>query len=57
MELQAEGALNFIRAELAAEDNDATWLRGVQARENLLPEVVRRQCLRCLGRAGPTAGF
>ena len=57
MELQAEGALNFIRAELAGDGNNATWLRGVQARENLLPEVVRRQCLRCLGRAGATAGF
>ena len=49
MELQAEGALNFIRAELAGDGNDAIWLRSVQARENLLPEVVRCQCLRWRG--------
>ncbi|HUG21821.1 YbdK family carboxylate-amine ligase [Piscinibacter sp.] len=46
MELKAEGALALIRAELAGDGNDATWLRGVQDREHLLPEVVRQQCLR-----------
>jgi carboxylate-amine ligase len=51
MELKAEGALSFIRAELAGDGNDATWLRGVQAQENLLPEVVRQQCLRWSGQA------
>ena len=43
MELQAEGALNFIRAELAGDGNNATWLRGVQARENpLMPRSFHR---------------
>jgi carboxylate-amine ligase len=46
MELQAEGALTFIRAELAGTGNDATWLRQLQQREHLLPEVVRQQCRR-----------
>ncbi len=45
-DLKAEGALSYLRAELAGSGNDATWLRGVQAREHLLPEVVRQQCLR-----------
>ncbi|MDP1690809.1 MAG: YbdK family carboxylate-amine ligase [Burkholderiaceae bacterium] len=49
MELRAEGALAFIRAELAAGGNDAAWLRGVQASERLLPELVRQQCLRWEG--------
>ena len=45
-DLQAEGALAYLRAELAGIGNDAAWLRGVQGRERLLPEVVRQQCLR-----------
>lgn len=49
MELKAEGALRLIRDELAAAGNDAMWLRQVQQRENLLPEVVRQQCLRWEG--------
>ncbi|MBK6854356.1 MAG: glutamate--cysteine ligase [Burkholderiales bacterium] len=49
MELKAEGALKFIRDELAGHGNDATWLRSVHASEQLLPEVVRRQCLRWEG--------
>jgi carboxylate-amine ligase len=49
MELGAEDALRFIRDELNGSGNDATWLRGVQERENLLPEVVRQQCLRWAG--------
>jgi carboxylate-amine ligase len=46
MELGAEDALRFIRDELAGDGNDATWLRGVQEREHLLPETVRQQCVR-----------
>ena len=43
MELQAKGALNFIRAELAGDGNDATWLRGVQARKRpLMPRSFDR---------------
>ena len=45
-DLQAEGALSYLRTELAGVGNDANWLRAVQAREHLLPEVVRQQCLR-----------
>lgn len=45
-DLGAEGALTYLRAELAGSGNDAAWLREVQAREHLLPEVVRQQCLR-----------
>ena len=46
MELKAEDAIAFLRAELAGDGNDATWLRRLHARERLLPEVVRRQCRR-----------
>ncbi len=46
MELKAEDALRYIRTELAGDGNDATWLRKVQQQEQLLPETVRRQCLR-----------
>ncbi|MDY0745885.1 YbdK family carboxylate-amine ligase [Paucibacter sp. R3-3] len=49
MELKAEGAIALIRSELAGFGNDAAWLRSIQAKENLLPEVVRRQCLRWAG--------
>ncbi len=49
MELKAEGALSFIWSELGGTGNDATWLRGVQQREQLLNETVRRQCLRWEG--------
>ena len=50
MELKAEDALQFIRAELAGSGNDASWLRALHDEERLLPEVVRRQCLRWAGR-------
>ena len=46
MELKAEDAIAFLRAELAGDGNDATWLRRLHASERLLPEVVRRQCRR-----------
>jgi glutamate---cysteine ligase / carboxylate-amine ligase len=51
MELKAEAALTYIRDELAGVGNDASWLRGVHDREQLLPEVVRQQCLRWEGGA------
>jgi carboxylate-amine ligase len=49
--LRAEEALRFIARELAGHGNDATWIRATQARERLLPEVVRQQTLRWAGRA------
>jgi carboxylate-amine ligase len=51
MELQAEGAIAFLRKELAGDGNDASWIRNVAEHEQLLPEVVRQQCLRWEGRA------
>jgi carboxylate-amine ligase len=51
MELKAEAALTYIRDEIAGVGNDANWLRAVQERELLLPEVVRQQCLRWEGAA------
>ncbi len=50
MELKAAAALLFIRKELAGSGNDASWLRALHEQERLLPEVVRRQCLRWAGR-------
>lgn len=45
VELDAEDACSQV-AELArGQDNDATWIRRRQEREQLLPEVVRQQCL------------
>jgi carboxylate-amine ligase len=53
IELRAERGLALIRDQLArADGTDAAWLRGVQADEQYLPEVVRRQCLRFEGREG-----
>ncbi|CAN5326820.1 YbdK family carboxylate-amine ligase [soil metagenome] len=49
MELGAEDALSYLRKELAGAGNDASWLRGVHEREQLLPEVVRQQCRRWAG--------
>ncbi len=49
--LQAEEALSLIRGELVGLGNDATWIRGVAEREQLLPEVVRQQCRRWAGKA------
>jgi glutamate---cysteine ligase / carboxylate-amine ligase len=48
--LHAEGALALLRAELAADGNDAGWIRRVYEQERLLPEVVRQQTLRWAGR-------
>ncbi|NCT84346.1 MAG: glutamate--cysteine ligase [Comamonadaceae bacterium] len=49
-ELRAEPALQHIRRELNGSGNDATWLRGVEAREHLLPEMVRQAARRWHGR-------
>ena len=49
MELQAEGAIALLRAELAGDGNDASWIRNTFERERLLPEVVRQQCRRWAG--------
>ncbi|HEY4080053.1 MAG TPA: YbdK family carboxylate-amine ligase [Burkholderiaceae bacterium] len=49
MELKAEAALQFIRDELRGAGNDASWLRDLHGHEQLLPEVVRRQCARWAG--------
>ena len=51
IELRAEGALRFIRNELAGHGNDANWIRAAQDRERLLPEVVRQQTQRWAGRS------
>jgi carboxylate-amine ligase len=48
--LHAEAALRFVRRELAGHGNDASWIRATQAREHLLPEVVRQQAQRWAGR-------
>jgi glutamate---cysteine ligase / carboxylate-amine ligase len=51
MDLKAEAGLTFIRQAIAPGAlTDADWLRGVQAQEQFLPEVVRRQCGRFEGR-------
>ncbi len=51
MELGAEPAIALLRAELDGIGNDAAWIRQVEEREGLLPEVVRQQCLRWKGAA------
>lgn len=49
--LRADAALDLLRRELNGHGNDATWIRALQDREQLLPEVVRQQSLRWAGRA------
>lgn len=49
IELKAEDAIALFRRELNGSGNDANWLRGVHAKEKLLNEVVRQQCLRWTG--------
>ena len=51
VDLKAEGAIQLLRHELDGPGNDATWLRGVKAREGMLAEVVRQQTLRWAGSA------
>ncbi|MBV8605743.1 MAG: glutamate--cysteine ligase [Pelomonas sp.] len=50
MELRAEPAIALLRRELGGSGNDAGWLRAQHADDELLPELVRRQCLRWAGR-------
>jgi len=51
IELHAERGLALIREQIAGEPGtDAGWLRAVQAQQQFLPELVRRQCLRFEGR-------
>ncbi len=50
IELRAERGLLLLRDQLARnQPSDADWLRGVQAREKHLSEMVRQQCLRFEG--------
>ena len=49
MELRAEDAIRLLRAEIHGAGNDATWIRQLQEREHLLPEVVRQQTRRWRG--------
>lgn len=51
MELRAEDAIALLRREVTGGGNDACWQRQVQAREQLLPEVVRQQAMRWQGDA------
>ena len=51
MALGAERAIHLLRGELLGQGNDAAWLRQLQQRESLLPEVVRQQTLRWQGEA------
>ncbi len=47
IDLKAEAGLKLLRDQLDSDSaSDAAWLREVQAGEQFLPEVVRRQCLR-----------
>jgi carboxylate-amine ligase len=47
IELHAERGLQLLLQALDAPDgSDAAWLRGVQSKEQFLPEVVRQQCER-----------
>ncbi|WP_341677244.1 YbdK family carboxylate-amine ligase [Niveibacterium sp. SC-1] len=46
IELRADGALRELREVVKNRAGDADWLRHLHAEEQLLPEVVRQQCLR-----------
>ena len=48
-ELEAEEACRQVAALARGEDNDASRLRKLQDNEQLLPEVVRQQCLMWAG--------
>lgn len=43
MELRAEPAITLLREQVLGIGNDAAWIRSLQQREQLLPEVVRQQ--------------
>ena len=47
-ELRAEEMIRSLR-RVAQQGGDADWIRAMQTRESLLPEVVRLQCLRWRG--------
>ena len=49
MELRAEGAIQYLRADLLRVGNDASWIRHINDEEHLLAEVVRQQCQRWAG--------
>ena len=50
IELHAERGLTLLKEALKQEPGtDADWLRAVHQREQYLPELVRRQCLRFEG--------
>lgn len=46
IELGSNGACRELRLDALNRGNDAGWIRALQRQENLLPEVVRQQCLR-----------
>jgi carboxylate-amine ligase len=46
IELNAEDACRQIRDDVLVNGNDARWIRETFAKEHLLAEVVRQQCLR-----------
>lgn len=46
IELGGDGACRELRLDVLNRGNDAGWIRALQRQENLLPEVVRQQCLR-----------
>jgi len=47
--LNAEPALQLLRREVARDGNDASWLRAVEARDPLLPDMVRKAARRWHG--------
>jgi glutamate---cysteine ligase / carboxylate-amine ligase len=53
--LRAEEAMRILQREVAGHGNDATWLRKIEARDHLLPDVVRQAALRWHGEDLPTS--
>jgi carboxylate-amine ligase len=47
--LRAEEALVILRQEVTGRGNDAAWLRQVEARDHLLPDMVRQAAQRWHG--------
>lgn len=47
--LRAEEALLILQREVAGRGNDAAWLREIEARDHLLPDVVRQAARRWHG--------
>ncbi|MBI3144663.1 MAG: glutamate--cysteine ligase, partial [Pseudogulbenkiania sp.] len=46
VELGGDEACRELRLDALGRGNDASWIRTLQQKENLLPEVVRQQCVR-----------